>query len=128
LPTCLSCCVFVLFELSRLPRDLHAFPTRRSSDLGEERETPMGRRFSKPEHLREPDRVGWSDLPAAYWKAVGITVLLGIVSGLIWIGWRLVEIHILDYERQWSGRSPTPIPRRWRSPSGSSSSCMAPPW
>jgi hypothetical protein len=56
----------------------------------------MGRRFSKPEHLREPDRVGWSDLPAAYWKAVGITVLLGIVSGLIWIGWRLVEIHILD--------------------------------
>ena len=57
----------------------------------------MGRRFSKvPEHLREQDQVGWSDLPAVYWKAIGITVLLGILTGLVWIGWSLVRIHILN--------------------------------
>ncbi|MEP0848650.1 MAG: hypothetical protein HRF50_17730 [Phycisphaerae bacterium] len=57
----------------------------------------MPRRFSNvAEHLREPDRVGWSDLPGLYWKAIGITVLLGILTGLVWIGWRIVEIHVLE--------------------------------
>lgn len=56
----------------------------------------MPRRFSNvPEHLREPDRIGWSDLPGLYWKAIGVTVLLGILTGLVWIGWRIVEIHVL---------------------------------
>jgi hypothetical protein len=40
--------------------------------------------------------VGWSDLPTVFWKAMGITVLLGLITGLIWIGWRLFELHVLN--------------------------------
>lgn len=54
----------------------------------------MSKRFSSvPEHRREPDRVDWSDLPPLYWKALGITVLIGFVSGLIWIAWKLIDLH-----------------------------------
>jgi hypothetical protein len=57
----------------------------------------MPKRFSNiPDHLREPHTVAWSDLPPIFWKAMGITVLLGFVTGLIWIGWRLFELHILN--------------------------------
>jgi hypothetical protein len=30
-----------------------------------------------------------------YVKAVGITILLGLVTGLLWIGWRLLDLHVL---------------------------------
>ena len=57
----------------------------------------MPKRFSNmPDHLREPLDVAWSDLPPIYWKALGITVLLGLISGLLWIGWKLVDIHVLN--------------------------------
>jgi hypothetical protein len=57
----------------------------------------MPKRFSNvPDHLREPHDVGWSDLPTVFWKAMGITVLLGLITGLIWIGWRLFELHVLN--------------------------------
>jgi hypothetical protein len=57
----------------------------------------MPKRFSNmPDHLREPHDVAWSDLPPIYWKALGITVLLGLISGLLWIGWKLVDIHVLN--------------------------------
>jgi len=56
----------------------------------------MPKRFSNvPEHLREPHQVSWSDLPPLYWKALGIALLLGFVSGLLWIGWRLFDLHVL---------------------------------
>ena len=56
----------------------------------------MPKRFSNvPDHLREPHQVAWSDLPAFYWKALGVTLLLGLVTGLLWIGWRLFELHVL---------------------------------
>jgi len=56
----------------------------------------MPKRFSNvPERLREPHDVAWSDLPALFWKAMGITVLLGLITGLIWIGWRLFDLHVL---------------------------------
>ena len=56
----------------------------------------MSKRFSNtPERLREPHQVGWSDLPALYWKALGITIVLGIVTGLTWIAWRLIDLHVL---------------------------------
>jgi hypothetical protein len=56
----------------------------------------MPKRFSNlPDHLREPHQVAWSDLPPLYWKALGITLLLGLVTGLLWIGWRLFEVHVL---------------------------------
>jgi hypothetical protein len=57
----------------------------------------MPKRFSNmPDHLREPHDVAWSDLPPIYWKALGITVLLGLISGLLWIGWKLLDIHVLN--------------------------------
>lgn len=56
----------------------------------------MPKRFSNvPEHLREPHQVSWSDLPPIYWKAFGIALLLGLITGLLWIGWRLFELHVL---------------------------------
>ena len=57
----------------------------------------MPKRFSNiPHHLREPHTVDWSDLPAVFWKAMGLTVLLGFITGLIWIGWRLFDLHVLN--------------------------------
>jgi hypothetical protein len=57
----------------------------------------MPKRFSNiPDHFREPHDVAWSDLPPIYWKALGITVLLGLTSGLLWIGWKLLDIHVLN--------------------------------
>jgi hypothetical protein len=57
----------------------------------------MPKRFSNvPEHLRERHTVVWEDLPPIYWKALGITVLLGFVTGLIWIAWRLLDLHVLN--------------------------------
>ena len=56
----------------------------------------MSRRFSHyQDHQREPDQVVWSDLPPVYWKAFGIALLLGFVTGLGWIGWKLLELHFL---------------------------------
>lgn len=56
----------------------------------------MPKRFSNvPEHLREPHQVSWSDLPPIYWKAFGVALLLGLITGLLWIGWRLFELHVL---------------------------------
>ena len=37
----------------------------------------------------------WSDVPRLYWFAMGIAVPLGMVSGLIWIGWKLIQFHVL---------------------------------
>ena len=37
----------------------------------------------------------WSDVPRFYWIAMGVTVLLGLVSGAIWIAWNLVTLHVL---------------------------------
>jgi hypothetical protein len=57
----------------------------------------MPKRFTNiPEHLREPHQIAWSDLPPIYWKAFGIALTLGLVTGLIWIAWRLFELHVLN--------------------------------
>ena len=52
----------------------------------------MPRRFQ--ERYREPDLVRWSDVPGIA-LAFGIALLVGLVSGVIWIGWKLFEIHVL---------------------------------
>jgi len=57
----------------------------------------MPKRFTNvPEHLREPHQIGWSDLPPFYWKAFGIVLTIGLVTGLIWIAWRLFDLHVLN--------------------------------
>jgi hypothetical protein len=57
----------------------------------------MPKRFTNiPDPLREPHDVAWGDLPAVFWKGMAIAVLLGLITGLIWIGWRLIELHVLN--------------------------------
>ena len=56
----------------------------------------MPKRFSNtPEHLREPHDVSWTDLPAIYWKAFGIALLLGMLTATAWIAWKLFEVNVL---------------------------------
>ena len=52
----------------------------------------MPRRFQKPvpEHLREPSDVEVPGLWNAYFLAIGIAVVLGLVGGSLWIAWRLL--------------------------------------
>ena len=52
----------------------------------------MPRRF--PERYREPDQVHWSDVPGLF-IAFGIALLIGLVTGVIWIAWKLFEVHVL---------------------------------
>jgi hypothetical protein len=56
----------------------------------------MARRSTRSrDHLREPDHVQWDEFPAAYWKALALTFAIGLLCGLIWIVWRLLDIHVL---------------------------------
>ena len=53
----------------------------------------MSKRF--PGYRRDPELVAWSDLPPIVWKAFGIALLIGFVTGLGWIGWKLFEVNVL---------------------------------
>lgn len=57
----------------------------------------MPRHFpSAPDDLREPHEVEWgSGFLRIYLMAIGITILLGLVTGSIWIGWNLFRLHVL---------------------------------
>ena len=55
----------------------------------------MPRFTNLPDHLREHHELRSSDVPSFYWMAMGIAVLLGLVSGAIWIAWNLFQIHVL---------------------------------
>lgn len=48
-----------------------------------------------PDDLREPHDVEWPGFSRFYLKAIGITMLLGLVSGLVWIGWNIFRLHVL---------------------------------
>jgi hypothetical protein len=48
-----------------------------------------------PDDLREPHTVEWPGLSRFYLKAIGITILIGLVSGVLWIAWNLIRIHVL---------------------------------
>ena len=51
----------------------------------------MPRRFKNvPDHLREPHEIEVPGLWNAYVLAIGIVILLGLVSGAVWIAWRLL--------------------------------------
>ena len=45
----------------------------------------MARRLPNPHRVREPELLAWADLPGWYWKAFGVALLLGMVTGLGWI-------------------------------------------
>ena len=52
----------------------------------------MARRL--PDHHREPDFVRWSDMPGVV-LAFGVALLVGLVSGIGWIAWNLLKLHVL---------------------------------
>ena len=52
----------------------------------------MPRRFN--DRYREPDLVRWSDVPGLF-IAFGIALLIGLVTGALWIAWKLFEVHVL---------------------------------
>lgn len=49
-----------------------------------------------PDELREPHKLEWPPgLSRFYLIAIGVTVLLGLLSGVVWIAWRLIRLHVL---------------------------------
>jgi hypothetical protein len=52
----------------------------------------MPKRF--PDRFREPDLVRWSDLSGVA-TAFGIVLLIGVVTGVLWIAWNLIRLHVL---------------------------------
>lgn len=56
----------------------------------------MRKRFSRlSDRDREPHELAWSDLPSVYWKALLIAVAIGLMSGVGWMLWRLIEVRFL---------------------------------
>jgi hypothetical protein len=56
----------------------------------------MSRRFQRPvpEHLQWPhplDHARETGVLRLYWIAIGVTILLGLVTGSLWIGWELLQ-------------------------------------
>jgi hypothetical protein len=39
--------------------------------------------------------VEWPGFSRFYLKAIGITILVGLISGVLWIAWNLIRIHVL---------------------------------
>jgi hypothetical protein len=52
----------------------------------------MPRRFS--ERFHEHDLVRWSDL-SGLGMAFGVVLLIGVVTGIVWIAWNLIRLHVL---------------------------------
>ena len=48
-----------------------------------------------PDDLREDQDIEWPGFSRFYLKAIGITILIGLASGLLWIGWNLLKLHVL---------------------------------
>jgi hypothetical protein len=52
----------------------------------------MPRRFTDiPDHLREPHELEVRGFWNVYFIAIGLVILLGLVTGAIWIAWRLLS-------------------------------------
>ena len=52
----------------------------------------MPRRFSNiPDYLREPPEVEIHGFWNIYLPAIGVVIFLGLVSGTLWIAWRLLS-------------------------------------
>jgi uncharacterized membrane protein YqjE len=53
----------------------------------------MPKRF--PDRFREPELMRWSDVPGLA-MAFGIVLLIGLISGVLWIIWNLIRLHVLQ--------------------------------
>jgi hypothetical protein len=55
----------------------------------------MPRRFTDiPDHLREPHEIEVRGFWNVYFVAIGVVILLGLVTGSIWIAWRLLSARL----------------------------------
>jgi hypothetical protein len=55
----------------------------------------MPRRFTDiPDHLREPHEIEVRGFWNVYVIAIGVVILLGLLTGSIWIAWRLVGARL----------------------------------
>jgi len=55
----------------------------------------MPRRFTDiPDHLREPHEIEVRGFWNVYFIAIGVVILLGLVTGFIWIAWRLLSARL----------------------------------
>ena len=54
-----------------------------------------GPRFSTDEQPPDFDDYAPRSFMRAYLVAIGVTILLGLVSGSIWIVWNLIRAHVL---------------------------------
>ena len=55
----------------------------------------MPRRFTNvPDHLREPHEVEIQGFWNVYVLAIRIVILLGLLSGSVWIAWRLLSARL----------------------------------
>jgi hypothetical protein len=52
----------------------------------------MPKRF--PERFREPDLLCWSDFSGVA-MAFGIVLVIGVVTGVVWIAWNLIRLYVL---------------------------------
>jgi len=55
----------------------------------------MSRHSHLPDDLREPHDIEWPGFSGFYLKAIGVTVLVGLVSGMLWIAWNLFRVRVL---------------------------------
>jgi len=46
-----------------------------------------------PEHLREPHEVEVPGLWNLYVIAIGIAILIGLITGTVWIVWQIAAMH-----------------------------------
>ena len=55
----------------------------------------MPRRLSNvPDHLREPHEVEIQGFWNIYFVAIGVVILLGLVSGTLYIAWQLLNARL----------------------------------
>ena len=55
----------------------------------------MPRRFSDvPHHLREPHEIEIPGFWRGYFIAMGVAILLGLLTGSVWIAWRLLSARL----------------------------------
>jgi len=55
----------------------------------------MSRRSQRRGLSPEPQALQWSDFPRVYWIAMVVAIVLGALSGVVWITWNLAEQYLL---------------------------------
>jgi hypothetical protein len=54
-----------------------------------------GPRFSVDERPHDIEDYAPRSFKRAYLVAIGVTILLGLITGSIWIAWNLIRLHVV---------------------------------